>query len=347
MTEHNLHVNHWAASGTKPVCEAPTLKRRPGLRSSIPEKPLKKPGIRSTRQVATALSLLFMLATSGALAQQAGGPPPAPVVVETAMSQRLAPVSWYPATVISRNKARLAAEVAGRLIAVAEVGTNLARGDVAARLDDTLLQQTLNENLAAVSREQARLKFLSADVRRLEKLAKQNTATQSQLDEAIANLGVTRSELAATQARVGLTRERIERTVLYAPFDGVVVERLLEPGDWAEEGSAVLRLVDSASLYVQAEGQSQGNRWNGAYHRAGGRRAIAALRVANHGERRRLFRRSGFARGHSRGRTPRSGRHRSRRAGAPAGRRGGIPRGGGRDGRAGRGGNGDRFRPAH
>lgn len=213
---------------------------------------MEKPGIRSTREVATAFSLLFMLATAGAAAQQAGGPPPAPVVVETATSQRLAPVSWYPGTVISRNKARLAAEVAGRLIAVAEVGTNLARGDVVARLDDTLLQQTLNENLAAVSREQARLKFLSAEVRRLEKLAKRNTATQSQLEEAVANLGVTRSELAATRARVDHTRERIERTVLYAPFDGVVVERLLEPGEWAEEGSAVLRLVDSSSLYVQA-----------------------------------------------------------------------------------------------
>lgn len=198
------------------------------------------------------LLALFTLVSTGVAAQQGGGPPPAPVVVEMAKSQRLAPVAWYPATVISRNKARLAAEVAGRLISVAEVGAELKKGDVAARLDDALLRQTLNENLAAVAREQARLKFLAAEVRRLEKLAKQNTATQSQLEEAIANLGVSRSELAANQARVDLTRERLERTVLYAPFTGVVVERLLEPGEWAEEGSAVMRLVDSESLYVQA-----------------------------------------------------------------------------------------------
>lgn len=254
MTKHNPRVNYRVSFETKPFCEGPVSKQRPAPSHSIREKRLNLLKIHCMRPGGAALSLLVVatLFCTGAAAQQGGGPPPAPVVVETAKSQRLAPVSWYPATVISRNKARLAAEVAGRLIAVAEVGTNLARGDVAARLDDTLLQQTLNENLAAVSREQARLKFLSADVRRLEKLARQNTATQSQLDEAIANLGVTRSELAATQARVDHTRERIERTVLYAPFDGVVVERLLEPGEWAEEGSAVLRLVDSASLYVQA-----------------------------------------------------------------------------------------------
>ncbi|HEY5701581.1 MAG TPA: efflux RND transporter periplasmic adaptor subunit [Gammaproteobacteria bacterium] len=202
----------------------------------------------------TAATLVFAatLAGTGAFAQQNGGPPPAPVVVEAARAQQLAPVSWYPGTVISQNKARLSAEVAGRLTSVAEVGDNLAKGDVAARMDDTLLRQTLNENLAAVSRERARLKFLSAEVERLEKLAKQNTATQSQLEEAVANLGVTRSELAASQARADLTRARIDRTVLYAPFTGVVVERLLEPGEWADEGSAVMRLVDSESLYVQA-----------------------------------------------------------------------------------------------
>lgn len=254
MTEHNLHVNYRVSFETKPSCEESVSKQRPVPSHSIRKMRLNPLKIHSMRPGAAALSLLVVttLLCTGAAAQQGGGPPPAPVVVETATSQRLAPVSWYPATVISRNKARLAAEVAGRLTAVAEVGTNLARGDVVARLDDTLLQQTLNENLAAVSREQARLKFLSAEVRRLEKLAKQNTATQSQLEEAVANLGVTRSELAATQARVDHTRERIERTVLYAPFDGVVVERLLEPGEWAEEGSAVLRLVDSSSLYVQA-----------------------------------------------------------------------------------------------
>ncbi|MDX1512771.1 MAG: efflux RND transporter periplasmic adaptor subunit [Gammaproteobacteria bacterium] len=197
----------------------------------------------------------FVLEISGAAgvaAQQAKGPPPAPVVVEQARAQQLAPVAWYPGTVISRNKTRLAAEVAGSVQWVAEVGANLAAGDVAARLDDTLLRQTLKENQAAVAREQARLTYLSAEVKRLEKLAKQNTATQSQLEEAVANLGVTRSELVASQARVSLTMERLERTVLYAPFAGVVVERLLEPGEWADEGSAVLRLVDSRTLDVQA-----------------------------------------------------------------------------------------------
>ena len=191
------------------------------------------------------------LAAAAAHPQGKNGPPPAPVVVQTAEVRALAPVTWYPGTVISRNKARLAAEVSGRVVSVAEVGSRLETGDVAARLDDILLKQSLAENLAAVAREEARLVYLQAEVTRLKRLVTQNTAARSQLEEAVANLGVSRSELAANQARVRLTRERLQRTVLKAPFSGVVVERLLEPGEWAEEGAAVLRLVDSESLDVQ------------------------------------------------------------------------------------------------
>ena len=198
-----------------------------------------------------ALFIGALLLTLDATAQGQNAAPPAPVEVEVAQMHLLAPVTWYPGTVISRHKARLSAEVAGRLRQVADVGANLQQGDAVAHIDDTLLKQTLLENKAAVARERARLKFLNAEVKRLEKLAKQNTATQSQLEEAVANLGVTRSELAASEARVRLTRERLARTTLRAPFSGVVVERLLEPGEWADEGTAVVRLVDSQSLDVQ------------------------------------------------------------------------------------------------
>ena len=193
------------------------------------------------------------LLASGALHAQSveQGPPPAPVVIATAQMRLLAPVTWYPGTIISRNQARLAAEVQGRLEWVAEVGTAIARGELVARLDSVLLEQSLVEHKAEVAREQARLVYLDAEVKRLEKLVIQGTSTQSQLDQAIAERGVTRSELAGAGARSAVARERVERAATYAPFDGVVVERYLQAGEWAESGAAVLRLVDVGSIEIQ------------------------------------------------------------------------------------------------
>ena len=207
--------------------------------------------------LAAGLAALFLAAllhgapTAAQAEEQASGEPPAPVVVAPAQRRRLAPVTWYPGTVISRNQARVAAEVQGRIEWVAELGATLARGEVLARLDDALLRQSLAEGEAAVARERARLTYLDAQVERLEKLATQNTVTRSRLDEAVAERGVTRGELSAARARVSLIRERLERTRIKAPFDGVVTERLRHNGEWAESGEAVVRLVDTESLEVQ------------------------------------------------------------------------------------------------
>ena len=201
-----------------------------------------------------ASSLLAALLAAPAFAQNAQnakGPPPAPVVVAEAERRMLAPVTWYPGTVISRNQARVAAEVEGRLEWVAEIGTAIAEGGLLARLDDALLQQSLAEGEAAVARERARLTYLDGQVKRLETLVTQNTATRSRLDEAVAERDIARSELLAAHARVALTRERLERTRIKAPFGGIVTERVRQSGEWAKSGESVVRIVDAGALEVQ------------------------------------------------------------------------------------------------
>lgn len=193
--------------------------------------------------------LLAVLSAGAAIAQQ--GPPPAPVVVLEAKEQVLAPVTWFPGSVISRNDAKLAAEEHGRLIEVVEVGAQVGTGDAVARIDDSLLRQALTETKTEVTRELARLEYYEREVTRLEKLATGNNVAQNQLDEALSNRSVTRSELAAARARVALTQERLRRFVVRAPFDGVVTERLMQTGEWAETGKPVVRLVDSESVEVQ------------------------------------------------------------------------------------------------
>ena len=199
----------------------------------------------------TAAALLAASLAAPAIAQSGKGPPPAPVVVAPAESRLLAPVTSYPGTVISRNHARLAAEMDGRLDWVAEVGAVISEGELVARLDDALLRQTLAQDEAAVSRERTRLTYLDAQVNRIEKLVAQNTATRSRLDEVVAQRDVARSELRAAGARFALTRERLARTGIRAPFGGVVTERFRQKGEWAKSGELVARLVDTRSLEVQ------------------------------------------------------------------------------------------------
>jgi RND family efflux transporter MFP subunit len=201
-------------------------------------------------KLATLIAVIAALlgSAAGALAQSGA---PVPVVVSEASERLLAPVAAYPGTIVSRNQARLAAEVDGRLEWVAEVGTLVRKGEAVAQLDEVLLAQNLLADEAAVKREQARLKYLKAEVGRLTPLVKKQSVPQSQLDEAISNFGVTEAEIAASQARAALTREKLKRTRLLAPFDGIVTARLLQAGEWAEGGTAVVHLVNTTALEVQ------------------------------------------------------------------------------------------------
>jgi RND family efflux transporter MFP subunit len=175
----------------------------------------------------------------------------APVVVDAAVERELAPVTWYPGTVMSRNDARLAAEGEGRVVFVADIGTRVKAGDTVVRLDDDLLLQLRSEAQADLAAREARLRYLDKQLKRLSQLARQNNVAQNQLDEALSDRDVTRGELAAARARLLLIGERLKRTQVRAPFDGVVSERLVQIGEWAESGTAVIRLVDTEALEVQ------------------------------------------------------------------------------------------------
>ncbi len=174
-----------------------------------------------------------------------------PVVVAEAAMRLLAPVDYYTGTVISREQARLAAEVSGRLLWVAEVGDRVEEGGVVARIDDVLLKEDLAEREADVTRLQARLGFLKLEASRLQRLARSNNAAQSQLEQVESDRLAAKSELRAARARERRSAALLERTQLRAQFSGIVTERLLNAGEWADEGAAVVSMTDPQRLEIQ------------------------------------------------------------------------------------------------
>lgn len=197
-----------------------------------------------------AMAVTLLPATGSSLAQE--GKNAVPVVVASALEREMTPESHIAGTVISRNDTRLAAQVEGQVVWVAEVGTQLSRDEAATRLDDVLVREELAEHEASVDRARAGVEFNTAELSRLEKLAEKNHAAKSRIDAVRRDLAVARSESTANQSRVKQSREKLQRTSIKAPFDGVVTERFIQAGEWADAGTAVVRLVDTASLEIQA-----------------------------------------------------------------------------------------------
>ncbi len=203
-----------------------------------------KVGFKAIALVAT------LLASNGAAAQMGGFP--APVTVANAEIRLLAPRIQVPGTVISRDDARLAAEVAGNIVQIAEVGDRVEKDTVLAKIEDQLLLEQKKENEGLVASEQARIAFLQREVDRLRRLAAQNNAAKSQLDQTESDLVVARSNLRTARARLAQIEIGLYKSSIRAPFAGRITERYISPGERASVGEDVLRIISIDRLEVVA-----------------------------------------------------------------------------------------------
>lgn len=196
-------------------------------------------------------NITLVLLASVVHAEERREPPPVFVVTEYAVQKNVSPTVLYSATVISRNDASLSGEIAGHLTWVAEVGDRFRKGERVAKLDDVFIRQQVIEEQSIIQSEKAKYDFHTRNVERFRKLLTDDNIAFSQVDQASTDQSVARSNILSAEARLAQAKERLKRTNILAPFDGIVSERLLQAGEWADNGATIVRLVSIDNLEIQ------------------------------------------------------------------------------------------------
>ncbi len=207
-----------------------------------------------TREICAWLLLAVAAgATPVAMAQGNGNKPP-PVVVEvaTARAARVAPRAWIPGSIVSRDDAKVAGIVAGRVVAIAEVGQHVDAGGVLGRLDDTVAKLRAGELKAQVARAQAQAELARAQLDRYENLAATKIYPANQLDEARAQLDMARHDVVRLNAQLSQAEYEMQQSVIRSPFAGVVTERFTQRGEYLQVGAAVARVVNTENVEARA-----------------------------------------------------------------------------------------------
>lgn len=186
------------------------------------------------------------------LVQAQPGQGNSPVELSEARITAMAPTMQVAGTVFSRSDAFLSAEVEGRLIQVADVGSRVEAGDTVAEIEDTGLRLRARELAAEVTRAEARLKFLEAELARFQRLAETNLAAASQIDQTRSERDIAAGDLEVVKSRLDQLEDQLDRTRIAAPFPGMVAERVANAGERVAVGTRVVRLVNPESLEVVA-----------------------------------------------------------------------------------------------
>lgn len=137
----------------------------------------------------------------------------------------------------AKRNVRIYNEVSARVIELPLYpGDLVSAGDLLVKLDDRLISAELDK--AVAMRRQA-----ETDVARLRKLGPRQLASADEIARA-------ETELEVAAAEEKLQRTRLAQTEIRAPFDGVVTQRLVEPGDVVSMHSHLMSLIDPDSLML-------------------------------------------------------------------------------------------------
>lgn len=170
-----------------------------------------------------------------AIAAQAEGPQ---VDVTPAQAQELGIEVQAVGSLWARDAVMLRAETTG---SVAEIqfqeGQAVEQGHVLLRLDDSLLRAQLQQ-------AEANLTLKQSQYARAQQLSQEGFISAQARDEVA-------SELAVARAQVALAQAQLDKTVIQAPFDGVLGFRYVSVGDYVAPGTDLVRIEAVDPLFVE------------------------------------------------------------------------------------------------
>lgn len=217
----------------------------------------RRPMPMSMRPVLTAVCLACLLAACGKSSSPdaAGAAASAPTLyiapedVVTVQSSAIAGGPVITGSIQPERRADLAAEVAAVVVQVLkDNGEAVRRGDLLMRLDDTALRESLTSAEESVRSASQAWEQAERQVQRLKTLQQQGMISTQALEDAEIRRNTTQSELVAARARAVSARQQVTRTLVRAPFDGVVSERRVSVGDTVQIGRELVKVIDPTSM---------------------------------------------------------------------------------------------------
>jgi RND family efflux transporter MFP subunit len=173
----------------------------------------------------------------------------APEDVLTVQSNALASGPVITGSVQPERKADLRAEVSAVVLQVLkENGEPVKRGDVLVKLDETSIRDSLMSAEEAARAASQAFEQSTRALDRLKTLRASGMTSAQALDDAEVRRNSAQSEVSAARARLVAARQQVGRTVVRAPFDGIVSDRKVSAGDTAAIGKELLKVIDPTSM---------------------------------------------------------------------------------------------------
>ena len=153
--------------------------------------------------------------------------------------------------IYSKSSPSLAVEVSGRVVEIiADVGDEVKAGDILAKIDSEKYNLQFTQAKAEIARLSALLINQELDLKRAEKLFKDNLVSEEMMDRTKADFNALKEQMNAADAQLRNAKRLIEETNIKAPIKSEVAIKHIDAGDYVQPGMVVYELVDTKNLKV-------------------------------------------------------------------------------------------------
>lgn len=187
----------------------------------------------------------------GKAAAKPQGPPPALVEVAQVVKGEAEPMVEFVGTVYYARKSNVAAEVEGVVEQVSfEEGYRVKNGDLLVSLGADILETVISATRADRELVLVELAQAKKELSRRELLYGEGSVSESAYDEYFFQSRMLENRALSLQASIDKLLLEKQKKDIRAPFDGIVVQRNAERGEWVKDGGTVAVVADDSVVDI-------------------------------------------------------------------------------------------------
>ena len=158
---------------------------------------------------------------------------------------------WFDGVVEAVSRSTVSAQIAGRIEEINfDVDDEVPQGAVLVRFRALEQQAELERAKASLAEAEARTREAQNEYQRIRDVFKRKLVSKSDMDRASAAFKAARARLKAARSAVTRAQEKLEHTLVRAPYPGIVTERHVEVGESVTVGQPLMTGISLESLRV-------------------------------------------------------------------------------------------------
>jgi len=195
------------------------------------------------------VSLFLVVFVTAVFAQDK---PPAKVVTTSIIQKEVAENHSFIGLFAYDRTSHVSAEVAGLVTAVhIKSGDRVEAGAPIVTINTEMLDLEIALNNSKVEQINLKIKHLEKNYKRLDALYTEKGVSEKAFDDALYAYQEALQEKQIIRDSLAALMLRKKKSIIYAPFAGIVLEKNIEEGDWVQQGKSLVALGSVSDLLVR------------------------------------------------------------------------------------------------